>query len=78
MTDSYFPYRFEARVTLHRIGEHRRVLSYHVVFLPDDLESQLPFARFPRLRVEAEIAEQPARGASSEERRVGDDCRNRR
>ena len=58
----FYPYRFEA--PLERFGVGRsRVVWYTVLFLPADLAAELPFDRYPRLRVEGEIAEAPVQGA---------------
>ncbi|MEL6968021.1 MAG: YdeI/OmpD-associated family protein [Pseudomonadota bacterium] len=59
---TYFPHAFEAPVDTLDIGKGRTV-TYMVLFLPPELEGQLPFDAHPRLRVEGEIADMPVRGA---------------
>jgi hypothetical protein len=59
---AYYPHSFEAEISLHGVGKSR-VITYKVLFLPHHLVSVLPFDRFPRLRVEGEIADFPVRGA---------------
>ena len=54
--DAIAPYAFEARVERFGVGRTRKVW-YDVLFLPPELEAQLPFDRYPRLRMEGEIAE---------------------
>jgi len=59
---SYYDYVFEA--TLERFGVGKtKVIWYNVVFLPKDIESDLPFDIYPRLRVDGEISDIPVRGA---------------
>ncbi|MEM6619635.1 MAG: YdeI/OmpD-associated family protein [Pseudomonadota bacterium] len=58
----YFPYSFLGEIALHGVGV-ARVLTYHVLFLPGSLMHELPFDRYPRLRVEGEVADIPVRGA---------------
>ena len=58
----YFPHRFEAPLASHGVGRSR-VIWYTVLFLPPELEAELPFDRHPRLRVEGEIADVPVQGA---------------
>jgi len=38
-------------------------LFYQVVLLPEELEAQLPFDRYPRLRIDAELNGVPTQGA---------------
>lgn len=59
---NYFTHNFEAEISLHGVGKSR-VITYKVLFLPPNLLANLPFDRFPRLRVEGEIADVPVRGA---------------
>lgn len=59
---SYFEFDFESSIERLGIGRGRQVF-YNVLFLPADIEPQLPFAQFPRLRVTGEIADVPVRGA---------------
>ena len=58
----YFTHAFEAQISLHGVGKSK-VITYKVLFLPPQIASDLPFDRFPRLRVEGEIAEAPVRSA---------------
>lgn len=57
-----FPHAFESSLERHGVGKSR-VIWYTVLFLPPELRSELPFARFPRLRVEGEIADLSVSGA---------------
>jgi hypothetical protein len=57
-----FPFAFEAEIERFAVGKSRLVW-YDVLFLPDELRRQLPFDRYPRLRVDGEIAEVPFTGA---------------
>lgn len=59
---SYFPFDFSAEIALHGVGR-ARVVTYNVLFMPQRFEALLPFAQFPRLRIEGEIADLPVRGA---------------
>ena len=57
-----YPYEFEAPIERFGVGL-KRVIWYNVLMLPDDLRSELPFAQYPRLRVEGEIADVPIANA---------------
>lgn len=59
---SRYPHVFEAPLRRHGVGRER-VIWYVVLFLPPHLEGDLPFARYPRLRVEGEIGDVPVAGA---------------
>ena len=59
---SYFDFDFEGPVERLGIGRTKQVF-YKVLFLPPELESELPFDQYPRLRVVGEIADVPVRGA---------------
>jgi len=59
---SYYSHGFEGQISLLGVGK-AKVLTYTVIFLPAELEAELPFKTYPRLRVEGEIAEVPVRGA---------------
>ena len=59
---SYFTHEFEAAIERHGVGK-TKVVMYKVLFWPPGLENGLPFREYPRLRVEAEIADVPVRGA---------------
>jgi hypothetical protein len=59
---SYFPFEFEAPVARLGVGKTRKAW-YTVLFLPPNLEHQLPFTEHPRLRVDGEIADVPVSGA---------------
>ncbi|MBY0335030.1 MAG: YdeI/OmpD-associated family protein [Acetobacteraceae bacterium] len=59
---SLYPHAFEGALQRHGVGRDRKVW-YAVLFLPPALAAELPFDRFPRLRVEGEIADQPVSGA---------------
>lgn len=61
MTTRY-PYVFEAPLHRHGVGR-ARVVWYTVLLLPAALETELPFGRHPRLRVEGEIGDVPVAGA---------------
>lgn len=64
MNESYliFPYAFEAPIERFGVGKVRKVW-YNVMFLPAELRAILPFATYPQLRVEGEIAEVPIANA---------------
>lgn len=57
MTD--VPYIFDSPIVSHDWGK----FTYSVVFVPEDLQANLPFDQFPRLRIEAEIGNRPFFGA---------------
>ncbi|MEM6599727.1 MAG: YdeI/OmpD-associated family protein [Cyanobacteria bacterium P01_C01_bin.69] len=57
MTD--FPYIFDSPIVSHDWGK----FSYSVVFAPEDVQAELPFDQFPRLRVEADVGNTPFSGA---------------
>lgn len=59
---SIYPYSFQAEIERFGVGKSRKVW-YYVLFLPDDLRQDLPFDRYPRLRVEGEIADIPISNA---------------
>lgn len=59
---AYFPYSFEGPISYHGVGK-TKVLTYKVLFMPEEFEKELPFKQYPRLRVEGEIADVPVRGA---------------
>ena len=58
---AFFPHSFEGTITQHDVGSERYV--YKVVFLPEELETDLPFDTYPRLRIEGEIGGAPYQGA---------------
>ncbi|MEM9915793.1 MAG: YdeI/OmpD-associated family protein [Planctomycetota bacterium] len=58
----YYPHKYETTVERFGVGK-TKVLWYTVVFLPDEIRSDLPFDRYPRLRVEGEIEEVPIANA---------------
>lgn len=51
----YFDFEFAGQIV--------RNAFYTVVLLPEEIARKLPFARFPRLRVEGELADMPFEGA---------------
>ncbi|MEO1082302.1 MAG: YdeI/OmpD-associated family protein [Pseudomonadota bacterium] len=57
--ESYFTHSFETRIEKFGVGKSR-VVWYRVVFMPPELEDELPFKTYPRLRIDAEIADVPA------------------
>lgn len=59
---SYFTHEFEAVIENFGVGRERQIF-YKVLFLPPQLEADLPFDQYPRLRVEGEIADIPVRCA---------------
>ncbi|MEL6327735.1 MAG: YdeI/OmpD-associated family protein [Cyanobacteria bacterium J06626_23] len=52
-------WEFEAPIEYHDFGR----MGYTVVYLPEEIREQLPFDEYPRLRVDAEVNEQPIDGA---------------
>ena len=59
---SYYTHSFEDIISRQGVGR-TKVLIYKVLFMPPHFEHELPFDAYPRLRVEAEIADVPVRGA---------------
>lgn len=57
-----YPHDFEGLLDRFGVGRDRKVW-YTVLFLPESIAAELPFATFPRLRVEGEIADVPVEGA---------------
>lgn len=57
-----YPYAFEGQIDRFGVGKTRKVW-YTVVFLPADIAAELPFAQYPRLRIDGEIADLPVAGA---------------
>ncbi|MFC5554994.1 YdeI/OmpD-associated family protein [Methylobacterium iners] len=57
-----FTHSFEATIERHGVGRDRKVW-YAVLFLPDVIAKEMPFDRYPQLRVEGEIAELPVKNA---------------
>lgn len=55
----YYSFGFENELATLDYG----VYQYTVLYLPAELEAELPLALHPRLRIEGEIAEQPFNGA---------------
>lgn len=56
---TYFTHRFETRIARHAAGTYH----YTVVYLDPALEADLPLDRHARLRIEADIAGIPVKGA---------------
>ena len=54
----YYDHTFEGDIVHHDVG-----YIYTVIFLPPDLIDKLPFDKYPRLRIEGEVAGQPFEGA---------------
>ena len=52
-------YEFTGEIDYHDFGR----MGYTVVYLPESLRKELPFDKYPRLRVDAEIAEHVIDGA---------------
>ncbi|MBV6633596.1 MAG: YdeI/OmpD-associated family protein [Alphaproteobacteria bacterium] len=59
---SYYPHQFEGPLERFGVGKARKIW-YNVLFLPAELKSTLPFHRYPRLRVEGELADIPVENA---------------
>ncbi len=60
--DEFFPYSFSSNVSEYGVGRARKVW-YRVLFLPQELETELPFDEYPRLRVDGELEDTPISGA---------------
>lgn len=56
---TYFTHRFDTRIVHHMVGTMR----YTVVLLDPTLHDELPLAKHPRLRIEADISGVPVKGA---------------
>lgn len=56
---SDFPHSFDSPIVTHSVGPY----AYNVVFLPVEMNEDLPFAQYPRLRIEGEVGELPFSGA---------------
>ncbi|MDJ0921159.1 MAG: YdeI/OmpD-associated family protein [Henriciella sp.] len=56
---SFFTHQFQGVVDRHDYGK----MVYHIVFVPEDTASTLPFDQHPRLRVSAEVNDFPVEGA---------------
>lgn len=52
-------WEFEAEIEYHDFGR----MGYRVIYLPEHIREQMPFDRYPRLRVDAEVNEYPVDGA---------------
>lgn len=67
---SFYKYSFESHIHEHSLGFNKNgELVYTVLFLPEQLVSDLPLDKYPRLRVDGEMhgipfeaAMQPAKG----------------
>jgi hypothetical protein len=59
---SFFEHEFESPLERYGVGRERKVW-YHVVFLPNEMATQLSFGKGKRLRVEGEINEVPIENA---------------
>lgn len=57
-----FPFSFEAPIEKFGVGKTRKIW-YNVVFLPSELQDDLPFDLYPRLRIEGELADVPIANA---------------
>ncbi len=55
----FFPYAFEAPIEYYDFG----TMAYTVVYLPRELERELPLDEYPRLRINGEVADRPIEGA---------------
>lgn len=68
----FYTYEFSSTIQKHSMGFNKRgELFYNVLFVPDEVRSQLPLKEYPRLRVDGEMhdipieaALQPAKGRS--------------
>ncbi|MEO0576490.1 MAG: YdeI/OmpD-associated family protein [Pseudomonadota bacterium] len=58
----YYDHSFKATIEKFGVGKTRKIW-YNVLFLPDEVQSTLPFEQYPRLRVEGEIADVPIENA---------------
>ncbi|MEO0987757.1 MAG: YdeI/OmpD-associated family protein [Cyanobacteria bacterium J06639_14] len=56
---SFYQYEFTGQIVTHNLGTY----VYTVVFLPPDLQDELPLNKYPRLRMSGEIGEVPIEGA---------------
>ncbi|MEM9088982.1 MAG: YdeI/OmpD-associated family protein [Cyanobacteria bacterium P01_F01_bin.53] len=56
---SDFPHTFDSPIVQHSVGTY----AYTVVFLPEEMNEEMPFDQFPRLRVRGEINHLPFAGA---------------
>lgn len=54
-----FPYIFDSPIVPHSFGRY----NYSVVFLPVEMNEELPFKKHPNLRIEAEIGNSLLSGA---------------
>ncbi len=59
---SIYNHGFNAPIEKFGVGKTRKIW-YNVLFLPEHLQTELPFDRYPRLRVEGEIADVPIANA---------------
>lgn len=59
---SFFTHAFAGVISRFGVGKSR-VIWYTVLFLPPEVERDLPFSIHPRLRVRGEIADVPVAGA---------------
>ena len=59
----YYDYAFEARIERLAIGNTSKVLHYSVVILPEQCRDELPFDKYPKLRIIGEVGDHPVRGA---------------
>lgn len=57
-----YPHEFDGPLRRFGVGRNRQIY-YTVLFIPPELKAALPFATYPRLRVEGEIADLPVEGA---------------
>ena len=57
-----YNHSFEGPIDRFGVGKTRKVW-YTVLFMPAELEAELPFDRCPRMRVDGEIADVPVTGA---------------
>lgn len=60
----YFTHSFTAGVSTYDFGKY----FYTVVYVPAEVTADLPLDEYPRLRVEAEVDEQPIEGALTPDR----------
>ncbi|MEM8833632.1 MAG: YdeI/OmpD-associated family protein [Pseudomonadota bacterium] len=59
---SYYTHEFETTLEKFGVGK-KKVIWYNVLFLCPELQTELPFDQYPRLRVEGEIADVPIENA---------------
>ena len=57
----YFPHAFTAEIVQHDVGSER--YRYTVIFVPEEVKTDLPLGTYPKLRISGEVDDHPIEAA---------------